>query len=194
MDPEILNWKNLWKEEKSGPLDITKLIADLNKIEKRGRTERIALLIALPMTLILLLFLLPVLSNTYYLTAVSLIGLGMIMILIQIYKSRFGAIKNEAELSNQKYIVKLIDKLKKQMLITSRYMWFYTLLLILGINIGYVAILEHSGLSLFSRIMIHSVLSAAMFAFMYFSILKRKKKNNQRILPLIAFLDNLKRS
>ncbi|WP_026809201.1 hypothetical protein [Arenibacter latericius] len=191
MDTKISNWKNLWKKEKSAPLDINKLISDLNKIEKKGRRERIALLIALPMTLILLLFLLPVLSNTYYLTAVSLIGLGMIMILIQIYKSKFGIIKNDVELSNKKYIVNLIYKLKKQMLITSRYMWLYTLVLILGINIGYVTILENFGLSFFAKTIVHSVLSATMFTFMYLSISNRKKKNEERILPLIDFLENL---
>jgi|SRR5690554_507838 len=192
MGTEIENWKNLWKEEKSTPLDVNMLITHVNKMERRGKIERMALLITIPMTLALLGILLPVLSNGYYLAAFTLIGLGMILILIQVYRSRFDLIHNDAELNNRSYVETLISKLKQSLLTTSKYMWVYTFLLILGLNIGYVDILHHLELSIILRIITHVVLTAVMFFFMYYTIEKRKKKNNTEIVPLIEFLENLK--
>ncbi len=191
MEKDITDWQNLWKEEKSTPLDLSKLITHLNKIEKKGKLERIILLFAVPVTILVLATLLPLLSNIYYLTSVILISFGMIMILIQSYRSKFSLISNDAELNNHKYIKNLIHKLKQRMLTTSRYMWFYTFLLVIGLNIGYLDILQKFNLSLLVRITIHLVFTIVMICIMYYSIEKRKKENNKSILPLIDVLDNL---
>lgn len=191
MEKDITDWQNLWKEEKSTPLDLSKLITHLNKIEKKGKLERIILLFAVPVTILVLATLLPLLSNIYYLTSVILISFGMIMILIQSYRSKFSLISNDAELNNHKYIKNLIHKLKQRMLTTYRYMWFYTFLLVIGLNIGYLDILQKFNLSLLVRITIHLVFTIVMICIMYYSIEKRKKENNKSILPLIDVLDNL---
>ncbi len=192
MEEDITNWQNLWKEEKSTPLDLSKLIKHINKIEKKGKLERIILLVTVPITIILLATLLPILSNIYYLTSIILIGFGMVMILMQSYRSKYRLISNDAELNNYKYIKTLIDKLKQRMLTTSKYMWFYTFFLILGINIGYVDILQNFNLSIIVRIIIHIMFTGVMLYIMYYAIEKRKKENNNGILPLIDFLENLK--
>lgn len=191
MEKDITNWQNLWKEEKSTPLDFGKLITHLNNIEKKGKLERIILLVAVPVTLIVLAIVLPILSNIYYLIAILIIGFGMILILIQSYRSKYSLISNDAELNNQKYIKNLIYKLKQRMLTTSRYMWCYTFLLVLGINIGYIDVLQKFNVSITLRIIIHVVFTVLMICVMYYAIAKRKKENNNRILPLIDFLENL---
>jgi len=191
MEKDITNWQNLWKEEKSTPLDLNKLITYLNKIEKKGKLERIILLIAVPITIVVLASLLPLLSNVYYLTSIMLISFGMVMILIQSYRSKYSLISNDAELNNHRYIKKLIQKLKQQMLTTSRYMWFYTFLLVLGLNIGYIDILQKFNISIIVRWSIHLIFTGIVFSFMYYSIEKRKKENKKNILPLIDFLENL---
>lgn len=191
MEKDITNWQNLWKEEKSTPIDLSKLITHLNKIEKKGKLERIILVVAVPITIIVLATLLPLLSNIYYLTSIILISFGMIMILIQSYRSKYSLISNDAELNNHKYIKNLIHKLKQRMLTTSRYMWLYTLFLILGLNIGYIDILQNFNLSIIVKIIIHIMFTGVMLCIMYYAIEKRKKENNNGILPLIDFLENL---
>ncbi|PVW12405.1 hypothetical protein [Marixanthomonas spongiae] len=191
MEKDITNWQNLWKEEKSTPLNLSKLIAQLNKIEKKGKLERVILLVAVPITIIVLATVLPLLSNIYYLTSIVLISIGMIMILIQSYRSKYSLIDNDAELNNHLYVKNLICKLNQRMLTTSKYMWFYAFFLILGLNMGYIEILQNFNLSLFVRIIIHLIFTAIMFYVMYYSIEKRKKKNSKEILPLINFLKNL---
>lgn len=192
MELDIKNMQNLWKEEKSKPLDLGQLIKHLNTIERKGKSERIVLLISLPITILLLATLLPILSNLYYLIAVALIGLGMLMILIQVYRSKHTLVSNGAELNNNKFIKTLIDKLNQRMLITSRYMWFYTFLLILGLNIGYFDILQNFKLSILARVITHIIITVVMFYIMYYAINKRKKKNDHELLPLIDLLKNLK--
>lgn len=191
MDSDISNWQNLWKEEKSTPIDVNKLIRRLNKVEKKGKLERIILLLATPLILVFLATLLPILSNMYYLIFVILVGIGMTMILIQSYRSKYSFINNDIELNNHRYIKSLINKLKQRMLTTSRYMWFYTFLLISGLNIGYIAVLQNLNLSIIIRISIHISLTGLILWFMYYSIKKRKKENNNEIVPLIDFLENL---
>lgn len=191
MEKDITNWQNLWKEEKSKALDLNKFIADLNKIEKKGKLERIILLVAVPITIIILATLLPLLSSIYYLTSILLISFCMIMILIQSYRSKYSLIRNNAELSNLNYIKNLIHKLKQRMLTTSRYMWLYTFLLVLGINIGYIDVLQKFDVSIIVRYIIHLVFTVTVLSFMYYSIEKRKKENKKGVLPLIDFLENL---
>ena len=192
MDQDITKLQNLWKEEKSTSFDLNKLIKQLNNVEQKGKIERIALLISVPITIIVLATVLPVFSNTYYLISIILIGLGMFMILLQSYRSKNSLIKNQYELDNKNYIETLIFKLKERMLTTSKYMWIYAFLLIAGLNIGYIDILGKLNLPLSGRIITHFVISGVMFYLFYYGISKRKKKNKDEILPLIELLENLK--
>jgi len=186
-----INWQNLWKVEKSTPLDIRKLITTLNKIKKKGNLERIIILITIPITIVLLATFLPLFSNTNYLISIALISVGMLIILIQSYRSKYNFIINDAELNNQTYIKNLIHKLKQRMLTTSRYMWIYAFFLILGLNIGYIEILQNFNVTLILRIIIHIIFTGVMFYLMYYFIEKRKKENDKEILPLVDFLENL---
>lgn len=191
MEQDISNWQNLWKEGKSTSIDMNKLIQQLNSIEQKGKLERIILLISTPITIILLMTILPVFSNIHYLIAIILIGLGMLTILIQSYRSKYNLIDNGVELNNEMYIKTLIKKLKERMLTTSRYMWIYTFLLVLGLNIGYLDILEKFNHPLIAKIITHIVLTSVMFYIMYYGIEKRKKKHSNEILPLVEVLKNL---
>jgi len=193
MEQDISNLQKLWKEEKATPFDLNKLINQVNSIEKKGKLERIVLLIAVPITIVILVTMLPLLSNGYYLVSIILMSLGMLMILLQSFRSKNSLIKNEHELNNQNYIETLITKLKERMLTTSKYMWIYAFLLITGLNIGYIDILEKFNLPFSAKIITHLVLAGIMLYFFYYGISKRKKKNNTEILPLINLLENLKK-
>ncbi len=173
MEQDITNWQNLWKEEKSTPIDINGLLKHINNIEKKGKLERIVLLISIPTTIIVLITILPIFTNIYNLISIVLISISMLMILIQVYKSKFSSI-NENMLNNQKYTKTLISKLKERMLTTSKYMWIYAFLLISGLNFGYIDILEKFNMSLISRIIGHIILSSVMLLLMYYLIEKRK--------------------
>ena len=183
--------KNLWQQVKFNSIDLDKLINELNQTERKSIREKVLLMILFTLTLIALMLLLPFTESMYYLIAILLFGIGMLMILFQVYKSKFAAKKTEKFLDNRKYVGQLIKSLNRKMEITSRYMWIYTLLLISGFNLGYIEAL--SGMDLSIRIIIHIVLSSMILWFMNSAIKKRIKKNQTEILPLIKKLENIER-
>ncbi|CAM1343007.1 hypothetical protein [Tenacibaculum amylolyticum] len=191
MEKEFTQWQNLWKQKAASPLDIEKLIDSLNQMEKKGKLERIILLIAIIGTFVLLAILLPILSNFYYATSFSLIGFGMLLILFQVYKSKLPVIQNNIELTNHAYVQTLIKKLTRKMRITSIYMWIYTFLLISGMNIGYIEILQNFEATFSIKVLVHLLLSSVLLFGMYYSIQKRKQKNTAEIAPLIQLLESL---
>jgi len=192
MENNITNWKNLWIEEQPPTLDISLFIKQINTIEQKSKLERIILTIAVPITIVVLIAILPVFSNVYYLIAVSIMSLGMLLILGQSYRSKTDLIKRDSELNNLEFIEYKIDKLKEKMLTTSRYMWIYAILLIIGLNIGYIDILEKFNLPLPAKIITNFVLSAVMLYLFDYGISQKKKQHNKTILPLIEFLKSLK--
>jgi len=190
MEQEITNWQNLWKTTLATPVDLNGLINHLNIIARKGKIERAALMTIVPITLIVLSTVLAIFSNVYYLISIILIGLGMLMILIQSYRSKHNKV-DETMLSQPKNVANLIDKLQERKLTTSRYMWLYAFLLIAGLNIGYIAILEQFQLPLLGKIAVHVMLTAILFYIMYYNIKKRVQQNEQEITPLIKLLEDM---
>ncbi len=189
MEQDISNLKNLWDEKKSSPVDLDTLIIKLTKIEKKNKKERIFLLFAFPFTMIILAILLPIFQSNYYLLSIVFIGIGMFMILLQLYKSKLNNSNKEGSFSNQEFIKATIKSLKEKMITTSKYMWVYTFFLLLGLNTGYVQVLNT--LSFPIRILIHLILTLTIIFFMYLGIKKRKLKNKEDVLTLINELEDL---
>ncbi len=189
MEQDISNLKNLWDEKKSSPVDLDTLIIKLTKIEKKNKKERIFLLFAFPFTMIILAILLPIFQSNYYLLSIVFIGIGMFMILLQLYKSKLNNSNKEGSFSNQEFIKATIKSLKEKMITTSKYMWVYTFFLLLGLNTGYVQVLNT--LSFPIRILIHLILTLIIIFFMYLGIKKRKLKNKEDVLTLINELEDL---
>ncbi|NAS32071.1 hypothetical protein GTQ40_13880 [Flavobacteriaceae bacterium R38] len=189
MEQDIADWKNLWEEEKSSPINLDNLTKQLVKIEKKNKRDRILILITFPFTLIVLATILPLFKSYYYLFSIACICIGMLIILVQLYKSKIKKYSDEKDFNNQEFIKSNIKSLKESVITTSKYMWIYTALFLLGLNIGYIEILK--SLDLLVRILIHSGVTLTILLFMYSGIKKRNKKNKKEILPLIDELQNL---
>lgn len=191
MDQDISNWKNLWEGKKSNPVDISALISQLTSVEKKNKRERVILAVIFPLTILIITILLPVFQSAYYFLSISCIAIGMLMILLQLRKSKLKKSDNEDGFSNQEFIKATIKSLKTKMIITSRYMWVYTVLLLLSLNIGYIEVLK--SLSFSARISIHVALTIAILSFMFVGIKKRSLKNKEEIVPLINDLEDMVR-
>jgi len=189
MENDIKDWQNLWQEQKSKPLNINEMIAQLNTIEKKGKTERLVLIIATPITIIILLFVLPVFESKFYFLAVLCVAIGMIMIVLQSYKSKFKLLSKEESFSNQEFIKEKHVKLKEKIVTTSKYMWIYTALLISGINFGYLEIFKDFSMPF--RVGMHISFSVILFVLMYIGIKVKLKQNTKEIEPLIQKLEAL---
>lgn len=179
--------QNIWQNIKSETGELDKLTAELKRLERKSKRERVAVLTLFPLTIVALIVLLPFLTNVYYLVAILMAAAGMLMILFQMYLSKIKLNTNESNLSNKEYVDSIIKALHRKMRITSKYIWFYTFLLIAGINIGYVDAIGEMNLTI--RIMVHFILSTLLGWFMYSAIRKRNENNKREILPLIKKLE-----
>jgi uncharacterized membrane protein len=179
--------QNIWQSIKSETGELDELTAELKRLERKSKRERVAVLTLFPLTIVALIVLLPFLTNVYYLVAILMASAGMLMILFQMYLSKIKLNKKESNLSNKEYVDSIIKALHRKMRITSKYIWFYTFLLIAGINIGYVDAIGEMNLTI--RIMVHFILSTLLGWFMYSAIRKRNENNKREILPLIKKLE-----
>lgn len=175
-----------WHMAKYEPTDLNQLVFHLNRMESKSKRERILLLILFPLTITVLFLLLPFTKSYYYLMAILLIGIGMLMILFQMYQSKINHHLSIDTLNSKEFINSLIVKYQRKIQITSRYMWIYAILFILGLNCGYIEILKET--TLFNRIFVHFALTGIFTSFMYSAIRKRNRKNKREILPLLENL------
>ena len=138
----------------------------------------------------LLCFLLILPPSPLYVAGISLIGFAMLMILYLTFDMRFRPISEKEALDSQSFLTDHIEKLQKRKRVTSNFMWIYTFLLVLGINIGYIDVLKPPEPAF--RILAHAVVTIFVPLGNYFAIKKRMKRQKEEVDPLIAQLEQLK--
>lgn len=191
MDDFINELQNTWSKATPSEKNIDSILKEILNQEKKERRTRIFLLIAAPLTIISLIILLPVAQSLYYQLAIVLIALAMIFLILQFQLSRIESPKDAYIESTADYVKTLLNKYEQKMNITRTYMWIYTVLLISGLNIGYIEALNDLNFQL--RIAIHFAISVVLFWFMYSGIRKKIKKNNQELLPVKNKLEEIQR-
>lgn len=191
MDDFINDLQNTWSKATPSEKNIDSILKEILNQEKKERRTRIFLLIAAPLTIISLIILLPVAQSLYYQLAIVLIALAMIFLILQFQLSRIESPKDAYIESTADYVKTLLNKYEQKMNITRTYMWIYTVLLISGLNIGYIEALNDLNFQL--RIAIHFAISVVLFWFMYSGIRKKIKKNNRELLPVKNKLEEIQR-
>lgn len=190
MQDEFKDWQALWQDQPTSPKDLKIMIQQLNKIERRDKIERIILLLSFPVTIALLLSVLPVLSSPYYLAAIVLISVAMLMVIWQSYRMRFAPLSEDQQFDNKQFLETQIQKLKIKIKLTATYMWVYAGLLISAINIGYLEAL--APMTPMMRISLHLLVTITMLLGMYFGIRNRLKKYQTDLIPLVQQLEAMK--
>ena len=189
MSDELDKWKGLYQQKKANEIDIHSLIEGFNKIEKKQRRERIFLTIVFPITIYLLIQVMPSISNPYYLSAVVLMSFAMLFLLAMTYKNRVSKIDMTQKFNNKDFIENQISALKHRILITSKYMWIYAIILVAGINVGYIEALHYFSWPV--RILGHVGVSGMMLVGFYFGVKNKLKKYDKEVVPLIQQLESL---
>lgn len=191
MNNDFENFQNIWMQVKSETGEVDKLIENLNQMERKSKRERALLIILFPLTIGVLMMLLPFTKSVYFMTSIGIIAIGMLMLIYLMYQSKIKINMTNESLDNKIFVDSMIINLHRKMRITSRYMWIYSVLLIIGINIGYLEAIKE--MDLYIRIATHSILSAILLWFMYSAIKKKKIKNKREIWPLLEKLENLQK-
>lgn len=134
------------------------------------------------------IFLLPTLP---YIAGIVMINLAMLIIYSltkanqeSINTAHFGAEGSE-------FIQQNIDFLNRRRAITATYMPLYAVLLIGGLNLGYITILSLFELTITQRILIHILGSLLMGTGFYFSIKNHLKQFDIKAKPILAHFEKL---
>ncbi|MCI4670222.1 MAG: hypothetical protein MRZ79_18950 [Bacteroidia bacterium] len=191
MNDDLRDLQELWQGQESHTKDVSEMIQSLNAFEAKLKKEKRRLQVLFPGTMLFLLaltFLFPM--SIYYLIGIGLIGIAMMMILLLVYRNSYPNVSPDQDLSNKEFLQDTIDKLKGRKLITSRYMYIYTFLLVLGINLAYVEVLQEAGMIF--RIFSHGFVTVILPIANIIAIRKREGKNNKELDPLIDQLERLK--
>lgn len=190
MNDDLNKWKGLYQQKTAKEIDTNALLEGFNKMEKKHRRERIFLTIVFPITILALIKVMPSISNPFYLGAIVLIALSMLFLLTMFYRNKFSSIELSQDFNNKTFIENKISKLKNRILLTSRDMWIYAILLILGINVCYIEALHYFSWPI--RILGHVGVSGLMLGGFYFGIKKKMKEYDLEIVPLIEQLEALR--
>lgn len=187
MDRDLQHLKVLWQEEKSTPLDLEPLITYLNKVESISRLRRI---IGLGLSSLFVIFFWSSISfNVYNTIASILLGFGLFVLCIALYKSRSKVIYSALNLKNQEFLSFAVRRLKLRLLVPRVQMLVFIICFFIALNIELWMWLNET--EILFRILAH--LSLAVFTFLM--ILVRRfgmDMYNKQIIPLIKRLERVR--
>ncbi len=183
MENNFEDIQKLWQEQKTVEFDLKTLISGMKKTEQKQRRELIFMLIITPLTIGFLFLTMPWQESLGIEVSLYLIAFAMICVLGMALSSKIKRNEASEKFSNTEYLKTQIKKLSYRYQIAKRYMYGYTFLLLLALNICYFILLEP--LSALARIGIHLALTVLVGGFMHWQMRKKVKKYDQELIPMI---------
>ncbi|MEO0895822.1 MAG: hypothetical protein AAFY71_05460 [Bacteroidota bacterium] len=191
MQDEINDLQNLWQGQPTHTSAFEEVMGAIHKQDKKQKRDWIMILITFPITCITLLWVASLLNFSLFLTlGVCVILLAMLMIAGLMYYNLFQAVDADQDLSSKTFIQQQIHQLEHRKRITSRYMVWYQILLITGINISYLDSI--APMDPMIRVAIHLGTTLAIGIGAYFGIKKRMDRYKTELDPLIEQLQEWK--
>lgn len=191
MEEQIINWKNMWKEQKSYAPNSNELIGRLNQIERNAKNQRIKLLIVSTVLIVACsVGLSELLANKYYLISFILLLTGIIIKLTPLYKTKYGIIKKESDLNNHNFIKKLTAKTDFK----TKHLLIYMSIIVLALNIALLGLSENGTIFNFeinneNKVFFH-LGTIVLFIFAYISNKRNLDNSKKETLKLISDLEN----
>lgn len=189
METNFNEIQQLWKSQKASNFDFKGLIQNMKATEKKQKVEWMIGLICTPITLIILVFALPLKDSFLGVLTLLMISLAMAWVLWLNSKSLLRKVEDAELYSQRDYLKEHIQKLKLRGKIIQKYMITYGLLLATAINLGYLAVLEpHSW-----QFRLGAHLGATLFiaVIMWFTLRQKSKKFESESRPIIQQLEKL---
>lgn len=185
MDSEIKQWQELWEKQKSSSVDVEQLLLRLNKLERISRIQKIVVPVLFSFSITMMIIRLS--TNWYNLIAILLVVIAMLSLLIPLYKTRLNKIEGDG-LSNTKFVENQISKLKRRLLMPTRYLMIFIVLFVLAINIGIYGSTKE--MDMWIRVEWHGV-TVILLAILLWFRMKKIKQFKHQINPLIEDLKKL---
>jgi hypothetical protein len=187
---ELDDLQQLWQRQSTAqPIpDPEQTLAGIRQFHEKVRRERRGMTISFVFTLLFLSSTFWMYREPLYIIGILIIFVAMFFLMALMWKNRLRMEGSSFELSNQAFLSANIEFIQKRRAITTRYMPIYAFLLILGINIGYIDLLQLMDLGPLARIGIHLGLSLLMVVFFRIGVRKHLEKLDRQLAPLLASL------
>ncbi|MBN3581708.1 hypothetical protein JYB64_04865 [Algoriphagus aestuarii] len=189
MENKFEDIQKLWQAQQPVEFDLASLLADMKKTEGKQRREVITLSIITPLTIGFLFWSMPWRESQGIAISLYLIAFAMIAVLILTVQSKLKKNNSAERFSNSAYLTEQIAKLKNRYTIAGKYMYGYTVLLLLALNISYYILLEP--LAPWERISIHLALTGSVAGLMHWQIRRKIKKYDRELKPLIEKMERM---
>ncbi len=190
METNFNDLQNMWKLQKATSTSSTEsLIEGLKRRDRINKRERIALTISFALSISVLFISTFYVGNIFYTIGIILISIGMVIFLWQIFESKLPKSHQNFDANTKDFATKQIYVLKNTLNISAKYIWVYAAFIIIGLNISYIGFVKFLPVSVL--IAINLFFTVGLFYIFYYSIKKRKQKNREEILPLIARLEDM---
>ncbi len=189
MADEFQDLQQLWQQGNDQAPPFEAFVERLQAIRHRHRREKLLLSLSFALTIGVLAIMIPISQSIYYAIAMGCIGLAMVLMLWRTYRIRFHPLPENPLQSNKEFLQNYYQSLMKKVALTRKFMWVYAVLLIAGINIGYVEALREYALSL--RLSIHIGVTVLLGGIFIYGIRRRLRHYRQEIAPILALLKDM---
>jgi hypothetical protein len=189
METNFNDIQQLWQSQKASEFDLTGLIQQMKATEKKQKLEWIIGLACTPITIIILVYALPLKDSLLGILTLLIISFGMAWVIWLNSKSLLKKVEDSESYSQRNYVEDQLRKLNLRGKIIQKHMITYGVLLAVAINLGYLEVL--SPLELKFRLLAHIGATLFVAGIMWYTLRKKRKTFEKESRPMIMQLEKL---
>ncbi len=189
METNFNDIQQLWQSKKASDFDLPALIQQLKATEKKQKLEWMIALACTPITMIILVYVLPLKDSFLGVLTLLVIAFGMAWVIWLNSKALLRTVEDSESYSQRSFVEDQLRKLQLRGKIIQKHMITYGLLIAFAINMGYLEVL--SPLSVEFRILAHLGATGIIAGVMWYTLRKKKKTFEHESRPMILQLEKI---
>jgi 1,4-dihydroxy-2-naphthoate octaprenyltransferase len=189
METNFNDIQQLWQSKKASDFDLPALIKQMKATEKKQKLEWTIALACTPITMIILVYALPLKDSLLGVLTLLVIAFGMAWVIWLNSKALLRTVEDSESYSQRSFVEDQLHKLQLRGKIIQKHMITYGLLIAFAINMGYLEVL--SPLSVKFRILAHLGATGMIAGVMWYTLRKKKKTFENESRPMILQLEKL---
>jgi 1,4-dihydroxy-2-naphthoate octaprenyltransferase len=189
METNFNDIQQLWQSKKASDFDLPALIQQMKATEKKQKLEWMIALACTPITMIILVYVLPLKDSFLGVLTLLVIAFGMAWVIWLNSKALLRTVEDSESYSQRSFVEDQLHKLQLRGKIIQKHMITYGLLIAFAINMGYLEVL--SPLSVKFRILAHLGATGMIAGVMWYTLRKKKRTFEIESKPMILQLEKL---
>ncbi|MEL6926340.1 MAG: hypothetical protein AAFO94_20020 [Bacteroidota bacterium] len=191
--------KNMWQQQSTPATPAlssnssTQLVEQLQAYQRKTQKETRWLTFNLVATHVVLFGTFAIMQTWKYIVGVTLIVIAMDFMLVLVWKNQLSSREVDFNQQGTQFVSSILRKLKGRRKISSRFMPLYSLLLLVGLNLGWLDIFPLMELTPLQQLLIQGAMTLLLGVGTFFGIKGFLKKFDAEVNPMIEELDAVER-